>query len=46
MKRTTGRLGQFDVLADGELIASRTSGSWPQPAAVIAELEARLAKHD
>jgi hypothetical protein len=46
-----GRLGQFDVLADGEVIASRggsmlkrvLGGGWPDPAEVIEKIEARLA---
>jgi hypothetical protein len=44
-----GARGQFDVLVDGELIASRSrgfvsrlmTGGWPDPDAVITALRAR-----
>jgi hypothetical protein len=45
-----GSLGQFDVVADGEVVATRKQGflqkllgsGWPEPAAVIAALRRRL----
>jgi hypothetical protein len=45
-----GNSGQFDVLADGELIATRDSGllmkllraGWPNEADVVAKIKARL----
>ncbi|GEM_PF-5918813 len=44
-----GSSGQFDVLADGELVASKkksflshfTGGGWPDPAEVVAILHKR-----
>lgn len=46
MKRRTGKLGQFDVLVDGEVIASRRGtvptklvGGWPDPEAVVHRIE-------
>ncbi len=44
-----GKLGQFDVTADGELIVSRArsllrrllGGGWPDPDAVVAALRQR-----
>ena len=47
-----GKLGQFDVVVDGETIASRggnlltraLGGGWPDPEAVIAKIEALLAQ--
>ena len=44
-----GSPGQFDVLADGELVASKkksflshfTGGGWPDPAEVVAALHKR-----
>ena len=52
VKRERGRLGQFDVVVDGETIASRggnvltraLGGGWPDPEAVIAKIEAMLAQ--
>jgi len=46
---TVGSRGQFDVLLDGALIASRASGfvtrllggGWPQPAQVVDAVRAR-----
>ncbi|MBL8732319.1 MAG: Rdx family protein [Planctomycetes bacterium] len=46
----TGALGQFDVVVDGETIASRggnvfqriLGGGWPDPEAVVRALEERL----
>lgn len=48
MKRQVGKLGQFDVLVDGKVIASRggnmlqkvLGGGWPDPEDVIAKIEA------
>lgn len=48
MKRQIGKLGQFDVLVDGKVIASRggnmlqkvLGGGWPDPEDVIAKIEA------
>ena len=48
---TPGSSGQFDVVADGETIASRQGnrltrllgGGWPDADAVVRELERRLA---
>ena len=47
MKRQIGKLGQFDVLVDGKVIASRggnmlqkvLGGGWPDPEDVIAQIE-------
>ncbi len=47
----TGKTGQFDVVADGETVASRggnwftrrLGAGWPDPERVIAALEERLA---
>jgi hypothetical protein len=47
VERKTGRLGQFDVLVDGKVIASRggniltqlLGGGWPDPEAVISRIE-------
>lgn len=47
-----GSAGQFDVVADGEVIASKKGGllaglfggGWPDPDAVIAALRPRLGK--
>ena len=44
-----GRTGQFDVLVDGDVIASREAGfltrllggGWPDPATVVAAVRAR-----
>jgi hypothetical protein len=46
--RERGKLGQFDVLVDGEVIASRggnmlqrvLGGGWPDPEEVIQKIEA------
>lgn len=40
MTRRTGRLGRFEVLVDGKVIARRSAAGWPEPAAVIARIEA------
>jgi hypothetical protein len=48
VKRQIGKLGQFDVLVDGKVIASRggnmlqkvLGGGWPDPEDVIAKIEA------
>lgn len=48
VKRERGRLGQFDVVVDGQTIASRggnvftklIGGGWPDPEDVIAKIEA------
>ena len=50
VSRTPGKLGQFDVVVDGETIASRggnlltraLGGGWPDPEAVIAKIEAMM----
>ena len=47
MKRERGRPGQFDVVVDGEVIASRGGnllqrvfgGGWPDPEDVVAKIE-------
>ena len=47
-----GKLGQFDVVVDGEVIASRgggvlqrvLGGGWPDPQDVIARIETILAR--
>jgi hypothetical protein len=47
VKRQAGKLGQFDVVVDGKVVASRTGnaftkllgGGWPDPEAVIAKIE-------
>jgi len=46
---TSGATGQYDVLADGELVASRGNemtrllgGGWPDPEDVTARLRERL----
>jgi hypothetical protein len=51
--RTGGKLGQFDVVVDGEVIASRRplwqrglGGGWPDAEDVIAKIEAKLAGRD
>jgi len=44
VKRKTGRLGQFDVLVDGQVIASRSARGWPDAEAVIASIEALQAQ--
>ncbi|HEX6813777.1 MAG TPA: hypothetical protein VF384_19305 [Planctomycetota bacterium] len=49
MKRERGKPGQFDVVVDGEVIASRggsmlerlLKGGWPDPEAVVAKIEAK-----
>jgi hypothetical protein len=48
--RKPGKLGQFDVVVDGEVIASRggnmlkrvLGGGWPDPEEVIAKIEAKM----
>ena len=48
MQRLPGKLGQFDVVVDGRVIASRGGnvlqkmfgGGWPDPEDVIAKIEA------
>jgi hypothetical protein len=48
VRREHGGLGQFDVLVDGEVVASRggsmlkrvLGGGWPDPEEVIAKIEA------
>lgn len=48
MKREVGKLGQFDVVVDGKVIASRggnmlqkvLGGGWPDPEDVIRKIEA------
>jgi len=48
VKRAIGKLGQFDVVVDGQVIASRggttwqkmIGGGWPDPEDVIAKIEA------
>ena len=48
MKRKTGKLGQFDIVVDGKLVAGRggniltkmIGGGWPDPEDVIAKIEA------
>ena len=48
MKRQPGKTGQFDVVVDGKVIASRggnllskmLGGGWPDPEQVIAAIEA------
>lgn len=49
MKREPGKLGQFDVVVDGKVIASRGGsvltkmlggGGWPDPEQVIAKIAA------
>ena len=48
--RIPGKPGQFDVLVDGELVASRggsmlkrlLGGGWPDPAEVIEKIAARM----
>jgi len=50
VSRRPGKLGQFDVVVDGETIASRggnlltraLGGGWPDPEAVVAKIEAML----
>lgn len=50
VSRRPGKLGQFDVLVDGEVVASRgggmlkrvLGGGWPDPEQVVAAIEARL----
>ena len=45
-----GSLGQFDVVVDGQVVASKTGGflvkllggGWPDPDAVVAAIRARL----
>lgn len=52
MTTTAGAGGQFDVLLDGELIASREKGfltrlfggGWPEPDLVVEELKKRQQK--
>jgi hypothetical protein len=47
-----GKTGQFDVLADGEVVATKGSGlwakllggGWPDEEDVVGKLRARLAK--
>lgn len=54
MTLTPGQRGQFDVDVDGETVASRQKGfltrllrgGWPDPEAVVAAVEERLAKAD
>ena len=49
VKRQPGKLGQFDVVVDGQVVASRTGGlwkrvlggGWPDPHDVIARIEAK-----
>ena len=49
VRRQPGKLGQFDVVVDGNVIASRGGnvltkmlggGGWPDPEQVIAKIEA------
>jgi hypothetical protein len=48
--RKPGKLGQFDVVVDGEVVASRNGGmmkrllggGWPDPAEVVAKVAAKL----
>jgi predicted Rdx family selenoprotein len=40
VQRKIGKLGQFDVLVDGQVIASRDRSGWPDAPAVIARIEA------
>ena len=48
MKRRPGKLGQFDVVVDGKVVAGRggsmlskmIGGGWPDPEDVIAKIEA------
>lgn len=48
MKRTPGKPGQFDVVVDGKVIASRggsmmkklLGGGWPDPDEVVEKIEA------
>ncbi len=50
VSRQQGKPGQFDVLVDGEVVASRNGsmlkrvlgGGWPDPEEVIATIEAKL----
>jgi predicted Rdx family selenoprotein len=51
--RSGGKLGQFDVVVDGEVIASRKplwqrglGGGWPDPEEVVAKIEAKRARGD
>jgi hypothetical protein len=54
VRLATGRLGQFDVLADGEVVARRArgvhrkvpGGGWPDPDEVVAAIVARLRSGD
>ena len=47
VKRLPGKLGQFDVVVDGKVVASRggnvftklVGGGWPDPEDVIAKIE-------
>ncbi len=48
VRRERGRLGQFDVLVDGHVVASRggllrraLGGGFPDPEEVVAAIEAR-----
>lgn len=51
MTRKTGASGQFDVVVDGQVVASRggnmltrlLGGGWPDPEDVVAKIEALLA---
>jgi predicted Rdx family selenoprotein len=40
VQRKIGKLGQFDVLVDGQVIASRDRSGWPDPQVVIDRIEA------
>lgn len=48
--RRSGKLGQFDVVVDGEVVASRggsmlrrlLGGGWPDPEEVIQRIEAKM----
>ena len=50
VKKQPGKLGQFDVVVDGEVVASRGGsmlkkvfgGGWPDPDEVIAKIEAKM----
>jgi hypothetical protein len=47
-----GRLGRFDVLVDGEIVAQRArgdarrapDGGWPDPEAVVTAIETAIAR--
>jgi hypothetical protein len=50
VRREEGRLGQFDVVVDGEVVARRArgvhrtvaGGGWPDPDAVVDAIAAKL----